>query len=822
MTGDRFAVGAATLSLLSRFAEEHPLLLLVDDAHTLDRPSADALVFVARRVMADPIAVLAASRPEPGTLLVEAGLPQLQLQGLELAMAEELMAVHARAVVTPDVVARLHRATGGNPLAMVELAGDIERLERLSPQVPLPVPDAVAGSFGRRIATLGERARVALLLAAITDGDMGLVARASTALGTTIADLAMAEQAGLIRIATGRLEFRHPLVQSSAYAAASPDLRRDAHRAIAHALPDHDVERRAWNLCEATVGPNDEVADAVDLVGRRARDRSADGVAATAFERAALLTAEPGRRAGRILAAGQSAWYAGQVERAGALLQQAAALACDPVVLAGIDGLRGSIAARAGSLEDARDIWANAAARIAQDDPDGAVLLLADSVNTCFYLGDAAAALKASETLDGLVARSLTDQARVLGTLAVGMAHVLAGEPGMDRIRGAVRALATSPDRTGDPHRPAWVVMGPLFLRESETGRELVRRTVEDLRERAALATLPNLLFHLARDEPTTDRWQSALSGYQEAIGLAREAGQTTDLTLSLAGLAWLQARMGRESDCRTNAAEAMRLGHRHRIHLGRAWVAFAQGDLELALGRPAQAVAHFTALQEMLDRIGFLDVDLAPGPELVEALKRVRRHDEALVVSRRYHVHAAAKAQPWAMARAERALAITAQDAEAKQAHFDMALDLHRSSLDAYEEARTRLLCGAALRRERRRAAARPLLRSALRTFEVLGAKPWADLAARELDATGERPRRGGDSRVSMLTTQEHQIAGLLAAGRTTRETAAALFLSPKTVEYHLRHAYIKLGIHSRPELTAAFASSGERPTETLLSHGG
>jgi len=273
-----------------------------------------------------------------------------------------------------------------------------------------------------------------------------------------------------------------------------------------------------------------------------------------------------------------------------------------------------------------------------------------------------------------------------------------------------------------------------------------------------------------------------------------------------LAGLSWLQARMGRDVECSTNAEEAIRLGERHRVHLGRIWATFAQGDLELALGRPAAAVVHFERLQEMLGEIGVLDVDLSPGPELAEALARVGREADSREVAAAYHAQAVTKGQPWALARGERALAITSDDDE-QDRHFGAALALHGSSLDAFEEGRTRLAYGAALRRSRRRVAARPQLRSALEAFEQLGAKPWSEIAAGELQATGETPLRRGESPVDRLTPQESQIARMLGAGQTTREAAAALFLSPKTVEYHLRHVYTKLGIHSRVELASAVA---------------
>src|SRR6185437_1571074 len=299
-------------------------------------------------------------------------------------------------------------------------------------------------------------------------------------------------------------------------------------------------------------------------------------------------------------------------------------------------------------------------------------------------------------------------------------------------------------------------------------------------------------------------RWSSALGEFDEGITLAAETGQTTDLAASLAGLGWLQARMGRAEECRRNCEKALALAHSHQIVLAEIWVHFALGDLSLATGDAAAAVRHFGELQDAMSRTGFHDVDLAPGPELAEA--QVRRGDlaAAAVTAGEYQRQAQQKGQPWALARAQRAMALVSANPGERNALFEKAIRLHQGSLDVYEEARTQLAFGASLRRDKSRVAARPHLREALKQFERLGARPWADLAASELDATGERARRSGEDHLAALTSQEVHIAQLLGAGRTTKETAAALFLSPKTVEYHLRHIYQKLGIRSRGELSA------------------
>ncbi len=705
--------------------------------------------------------------------------------------------------VNRDLAATLHRATGGNPLALVELSGDLDSLGRLPPELPLPVPQTVASAFTRRIAALPELSRLALLVAVIANGDLNVAAAATSRLGGSVDLLADAEAIGLLRLVGARAEFRHPLVRSAVYAAADPTARRRAHGAVAAALPDTAPDRRAWHLSAASVGPDDAVARTVFEMAVRARARGAHGVAAIALARSAELTTDHALRGTRLAAAGESAWLAGQGKRTTELLAQAAVLVTAPAALAEVVALRGNVALRAGSPREARDLLIQAASRAAAVDADIAARLLADAITACFYLCDPATGLVAAERLESLLDSCQTASARVRAQMAIGIAHVLAGRAGVDWIRNAVRALTDEPHLLDDPGRPDWTIIGTLFLRESGTGRELLRRVVEEQRARTALGALPNLLFHTARDDATSDRWRSALSSYDESIALARETGQTTDLAASLAGLAWLQARMGLSDECRANAAEAVALGTQHDITLARVWVEFALGDLASATGETGEAIGHYLVLQSMLRDIGFGDVDVAPGPELAEAQLRHGEQAAAEQTAREYFCLACEKGQPWALARAHRAVAMSTTDSGEQTAHFEMALELHNDSPDSFEEARTRLSFGGALRRAKSRVAARPQLRLALAGFERLGARPWADLAANELDATGERARRSGEGRLSVLTLQETRVAQMLGTGKTTKETAAALFLSPKTVEYHLRHIYQKMGIRSRSELS-------------------
>lgn len=801
---ERFAVGAATLSLLSRFAQESPLLAVIDDAHLLDPPSAETLLFVARRLVADPVALLIAIRPDEGSVFEDADLPTAQLGGLDLGSATALISTAGSAPAPAELAAKLHSETSGNPLALVELSRDIDRLDRAVPDMPLPVPQTVARAFGRRINALSPGTRLPLLIAAVADGDMTVTAHAAAALGSDVDQLAAAETAGLLRIDGGRVRFRHPLVRSAIYVEADTKTRRDVHRAVAAAFPAAMRDRRAWHLSEACLGPNDAVAFELSEVAERAGARGAYEVAAAASARSAELTADHAVRAARLTAAAESAWLAGRASRATELLMQAAELVTDVRMLAEIEALRGNIALRAGSLRDAYAQLTVAAERSADSDADMAVELLSDAVTACFYLCDTASGTAAADRIERSLEACRTAAARTRGQMALGIARIVAGVDGVRWLREAVSAIGDDPLVLDDPRRPDWSIIGSLFLRESAAGRDAIHRVVNKRRTQTAIGTLPNLLFHIARDGATTDRWQSALADYGESVALARETGQSTDLTTALAGLAWLQARMGRNEECRVSAAEALDLASRHQIALAQVWAQFGLGELALVTGDAEGALQQFLRVESTLSDIGFRDVDVAPGPELTEVYLRLGRQSDAEAIAQGYFARAQEKNQPWALARAHRALALVVADAAERVSLFEEALRLHELSPDKFEHARTWLSFGSSLRRDKKRVAARPHLRCALQEFERLGSRPWADEAARELEATGERATRSGDQYSAYLTAQELRIAQMLAGGATTKETAAALFLSPKTVEYHLRHVYQKLGIASRSALKA------------------
>ena len=413
--------------------------------------------------------------------------------------------------------------------------------------------------------------------------------------------------------------------------------------------------------------------------------------------------------------------------------------------------------------------------------------------------GDRAAAM--AEGADG-------DRAAFFGQIAQGMGLILsAGGRGAAPIRDAVHLFEQSEALRDDARLFEWAMLGPLWLREMTEGRELVERTVTAARERVAVGALPQLLSYVALQQTQSGEWAEAQAGYDEAIRLARETGQRVVLGIALAWLAKLEARLGRDDETRTHVDEALRLARDHGVALVEIWSQAALLELELGLGN-LEGLARADEQQAVIDRRGLADVDQHPAADRIELLLRLGRVDEATEASAAFSLAAAQKGQPWSLARAARCRALLAAGEEIDD-RFEEALALHEQTPDVFEPARTRLAYGARLRRAGHRLRAREHLRAALGAFDALGAGPWAELARVELAATGETARRRDPSTLDELTPQELKVALLLAAGKTTREAAAALFLSPKTIEYHLRNAYRKLGVRTREELATALATN-------------
>lgn len=797
---DRFAVSAATLTLLTRAAESRPLAVIVDDAHLLDTPSAQALAFVARRILVDAMVCLAAVRP--GESDAWSGLPTLPLGPLSPEAAEHLADDIAASPLTAEQRHWVSEVGAGNPLAIRSLAQDPARLTSTPLGQTVAVPQLVADALSRRTAGLDADELKVLRVVAVSDGDLPTVVSMCDDLGLSIDRLRAAEDLRIVTLSPYRVEFTHPLVASVLYSGIPAGERRQLHTLAAEAMPVGEVDRRAWHRSEAVLGLDDDVAQALEDVGERASARGAFAVASSAHERAATLTSDATARARRFLAAGEAAWLAGEDQRAPALLGEAIRNAPDAVQRARARATAGHVAARRGSLHEARGLLVSAAKEVEIDAPNEALLMYAGAVEWCLYDLDARGAVQTADQLERLAARTGGDPSRReagVAAIAVGMARAIAGEPGAESLRRGVDTLARRPKGPSD--EADWALLGLLYLREAGAARELLRETIETRRQNSELGHLPHLLFHLARHDATTSRWTRAESGYSEAVDLAREFGQATELGANLAGLTQLLSRQGRIEDCRRRAAEAADAWAGRNLHLVQVWTGFALAELDLCLGDVEAAVAGFSALDTLLDHLDASDPDLSPGPELVEALLRLGDPDRAQAVNTQFQERALRSGRPWSLARAARATALLGSDDDLDHL-FAEAMAWHDRGDDPFERARTLMLHGSRLRRARRRIDARVRLEEARVAFDQLGARRWSDAVSAELEATGLRARARQAGPVLDLTPRERQIAELLAEGRTTREAAAALFLSPKTVEYHLRHVYTKLDITSRDEL--------------------
>jgi DNA-binding CsgD family transcriptional regulator len=811
---DRFIIGAATLSVLAAHAEDSPLLVLVDDAQWLDASSAAALVFATRRLLADSVAVVLAVRAGEAPAIEAAGLPEVVLGGLDREASGALLARHAQAAVPPETAERLVRATGGNALALVEIAAGAPDLRADLLDGLAPVATSVERAFLRRTRGLSQPARRALMLAAaVGSGELSTITQAAPALGIDVCALEEAERAGLVTIADAQLEFRHPLVRSALYHAAPADERRAAHRSVAEVFGRRrDPDRQAWHLASAAFGPDEPAACALEQAAARAQNRSAYAVAAAAFERAARLTPDDGAvRARRLLSAADAAWLAGQPQPALGLLDEALERCADPRLRADALHLRGRAATQIGPVMQGHDLLVEAASLIGSVDPAKAVVMLAEAADACVYAGQPRQMLATARRARELAGPDAGQWETAFAGLALGTALIYNGQgvAGARLVRQMITLIDSSDVLGDDPRLLSWAALAPLWLREARIGRALIDRAIEATRARGAVGVLPFAVQVAAVDAAADDRWVLSVALHDEAIRLSRDTGQLVRLCGALAGLARVEARQGREAACRTHASEAIALSEQLGLSFYRIWAIGALAELELSLGRLEQALGWLEEKDRLVADLQIADPDLSAVPELVEVHVRAVRAGVAQAIAADYLRRAQQKGQPWALARAERCRGLLA-GAESMDEPFARALEFHAQTPDTFELARTRLCYGERLRRAKRRAQAREQLRGAFEAFGDLGAAPWAEHARLELRATGETARRRDASALDALTPQELRIALVLAEGRTTREAAAQLFLSPKTIEYHLRSAYRQLGICSRDELARALASTG------------
>ncbi|MEV0145385.1 MULTISPECIES: LuxR C-terminal-related transcriptional regulator [unclassified Nonomuraea] len=804
-SSDRFLVSAGVLSLLAEAAVPDGLLCLVDDVQWLDRASADALLFAARRLRTEGVAMLLAVR---GDMPVK-GVPELRVGGLDAASAGDLLGsrvtvtLGSDAGVAPAVRDRLVALSGGNPLVLRETAA---RLTAGQLAGSAPLPDPLPGGeqlFGDQVAGLGEPARL-VLLAASLESDLDVVLRAASRLTGELPDpgngLAEAEAAGLMTVEGTRVRFRHPLVRSAVHAWAGSARLRQAHAVLA-ALVEGD--RRAWHLAAAALAPDEEVAAALAASAGRARARGGYGDAATALARSAELTPDPGRRAGRLVEAATAAWLAGRPGQAQTHLAEARELAETlpghptdpdgtpyetgrPASQGGVRpvaGLLGEIARLRGRFELNGGDAAEAVRILGAGD---SLEALADASEAAGYVGDVDAIVK-------LGRRARAHPRGFLRDAVAGVGAML--DPGADDGEELLRAALA---RTGELREAAeflWACAAASYLGEADVSAELAGRAGAVARMSGIAGQLPVVLEFVSTAERIRGRLAESAAIAEEGLALAQEAGYTNSVGAHLANLAVVAALRGEEERCRRHAAEALAIAIPHRVGLRAAVAAYALAMLDLGLGRFEAAHARFVSITTAGPGAGHPTVVWRSTPDRVEAAVAAGEPEAARAAVEGLERWAAGATTPESRALLARCRALAGGGDEL----FEEALRLHG---EPFEGARTALLYGERLRRAQRPGQARAHLREAMETFRRLGAEPWARRAHGELRAAGETAARPESDALGALTPQELRIARLVAAGASSREVAAQLFLSPRTVEYHLYKVYPKLGITSRTEL--------------------
>ena len=798
---NRFLAGLAVLGLLSNVAADRPLVCLVDDAQWLDRASAQALGFVARRLVADSVAVVFAAR-EPGDQQGLAGLPQLLVDGLGNNDARALLGSEIRWPLDEQVRDRIVTETRGNPLALLELPRGLTPAE-LAGGFGFPgvtsLPGRIEASFARRLAPLPVATRRLLLLAAAEPlGDPVLLWRAADWLGIKVEAADAAESEGLVEFGT-QVTFRHPLVRSAIYKSASAHERREVHRALAEATdPQRDPDRRAWHFAQAAPRPDEGVASELERCAERARARGGLAAAAAFLERSAALTVEPARRSTRALAAAQVAAQSGAFDAALHLLETAEAGPLDELQRARDELLRGQIAFASSRGSDAPPLLLKAAQLFEPLDVPMARQT---------YLEAIAAALYAGRFLTGAVLREAAAAARAAPAapqppsgsdlLMDGLALLItdgyaASAPTLTRALGTFSSGDISAEES---LRWLWCACSTAVrLWDDETWDLLSARYVRLARDAGALGVLPIALHHRAGLYLFEGDFAAAASLIDEARAITDATGSGLPPYSSLI----LAAFRCREPELfeliEASNDEAVRRGG----GMGPTLLDWATAVFYNSVGRYRDALSAARRASEDPFELVF---STWATVELIEAAAHSGAPEQAAGALERLSAGPRATGSDWArgMYACAWALLSSGQSAESlyREAIYHLSRTRIRTSL-----ARAHLLYGEWLRREQRRTDAREQLHCAHDMFVAMGAEGFAERARRELLATGEKVARRTAETRSQLTAQEAQVAELAREGLSNPEIGSRLFISPRTVEYHLRKVFTKLGINSRVQL--------------------
>jgi DNA-binding CsgD family transcriptional regulator len=805
---NRFLIELATLSLLAEVAKRQPVLCLVDDAQWLDRASAAALAFVARRLKAERIVLLMAARDDDLRQLHAPGLPELHLRGLDPEAAAQLLEQHGGGIA-PHVRGRLIEETGGNPLALLEVPATLsgEQLEGREPLPErLPLSTRLRQAFLQRVQRLPQATQALLLVGAAEDsGELATVLAAGQVLELGPETLEPAERAGLVHIAGQQLRFRHPLVRSAVYQSVTFTARQSAHRALAHVLAGEQLaDRRAWHLAAAAVGPDEDVATALEDSADRARRRGGAAAAAAALERAAALTLETAPRARRLVAAAEHLWEAGRGQRAQTLLDEAEPIASGATVRAGIAHVRGAIELYAGTPALACTLLVEGAELVLKSNPAQATEMLV------LATWGALAAGQLEPILDqiGPAMRRLPGQEdrRIRLVADTLMAFELGPEPRPAAAKDPSRGDGKWPTTAANWPPAAFTWMWPmLVLAEPVRGGvgadQRYARSVAARRAAGTVSGLTVALGNTAMAEVSFGRWGEAIETATEGLRLTRETGQEAAAGYFLALLAGLAVEQGRAEDGQRLAGEALAIAIPRRLAVVAALASWTLALLDLTEGRPAAAIDRLRALSTRGHPTAHAPVALLATGTLLEAAARADALEGMEPAVARFERWAGLDGGAWTLAVARRCRALLTQGPDAER-HYRAALAVGGLAEMPLELARSELLYGEWLRRARRRAEARTHLRAALEVFERLGASFWAQRAASELRASGETARRRDPTTARELTPQELRIARLAERGLTNRQIADQLFLSSHTISYHLHNIYTKLGIASRADL--------------------
>jgi len=804
---DRFLVSMSVLTLVAEIAAEQPLIWLVDDAHWVDRESLGVFGFVGRRLQADSTGLLFCARETSPGLAALDGLPTLRLSGLEPGAARTLLAATVSEPLNARVAARIIDETGGNPLALRELAMHLtpDQLAGRSPLPPrLPVGRLLQGHFLGQARMLPPATGTWLLLASAAPGDdPAALWRAAALLGLEpdVADPAVAQD---IVSVDPRVAFRHPLIRSAVYDGARPGDRRRVHEALASiAGQDGNPDEAAWHRAAATVVPDEDVAAALERSAARAERRGGYVAQATFLARAAELTPDPRDRAVRLLTAAQAHLVAGDGALAEAMLDVAAPRLAEAGLHVAAQRLRASIAVFFSRHKDAPGLLLDSVAAV--DPPDAPLIramlfeaLQAALVARQYTVGTtpvevARAALQAP--------RDPALDATATGLLLDGFAtRIAVGYPeAVPLLRAAVEAFSTS-DQATPAGIPATILVqfAADDLWDDQGRRAIFLRAETVQRRHGALGALRVILAGLCTSELWAGRLAEAEARYFEAAEISALIGIPAPASTGV--LLDLRAWQGREAESRALAATTEKWGEERGAPVLGFFALIGLTVLELSLGRYAEALSWGLRIYDG-DPPGFGNRVL---PEIVEAGARAGDHRAARAALDRLADRATASGTPWALGMLARSRALLAPDSGAEALYREAIAHLTRTSVRT-ELARAHLLYGEWLRRQKRRSQAGAQLRTAYRMLDGMGAAGFARRTRAELLAVGGHLPRPAELAGPDLTPQETQIARLAAAGVTNAEIATRLFVTTSTVEYHLSKVFRKLSISSRRQLAAA-----------------